>query len=225
MHQGLISGNSDNSFSQLENLEALDVSDTDMGNAEVQQLQALSNLRSLNLTWTKVTRPPLVSSLTSLEMGNVEVQLPPHLVHQLHSSHCRPLPGYAALALSKSCWAPLTRIGTHVRCKVNPEWQLTSFKGPSANNYVAQVVPTPEDLDWLEDNSLLLHLESLRMPGSLLSQQGEAFVRTLLQCSLSHLTSLDMRQLTANSSADFLEGLSQHNSLHTLNISGGLCNM
>lgn len=73
MRQGLISGNSDRSFSQLESLEALDVSDTDMGNAELQQLQALSQLRSLDLTWTKVTRPPLVSSLTSLEMGNVEV--------------------------------------------------------------------------------------------------------------------------------------------------------
>ena len=73
MHQGLIRGNSDDSFSQLGNLDALDVSDTDMGNEELQQLQALSQLRSLNLTWTKVTRPPLVSSLTSLEMGNVEV--------------------------------------------------------------------------------------------------------------------------------------------------------
>ena len=73
MHQGLLRGNTDHSFSQLENLEALDVSDTDMGNLELEQLQALSRLRSLNLTWTKVTRPPLVSSLTSLELGNVEV--------------------------------------------------------------------------------------------------------------------------------------------------------
>ncbi len=82
-----------------------------------------------------------------------------------------------------------------------------------------QVAPTPEDLDWLEDNGLLIHLESLHMPGASLSQQGEAFVRTLLQCSASHLTSLDVRQVTA-SSADFLEGLPQHNALHTLNISG-----
>ena len=73
MHQGLVQGSSDHSFSQLETLEALDVSDTDMGNAELQQLQGLSRLRSLSLTWTKVTRPPLVSTLTSLEMGNVEV--------------------------------------------------------------------------------------------------------------------------------------------------------
>ena len=84
-----------------------------------------------------------------------------------------------------------------------------------------QVAPTPEDLDWLEDNGLLLHLESLRMPGASLSQQGEDFVRTLLQCSGTRLTSLDLRQVTA-SSADFLEGLPQHNALHTLNASGGL---
>ena len=76
MHQGCIGSNGVHCFSQLVNLKALDVSDTDMGNAELQQLQALTRLRSLNLTWTKVTRPPLVSSLTSLELGNVEVQRP-----------------------------------------------------------------------------------------------------------------------------------------------------
>lgn len=84
-----------------------------------------------------------------------------------------------------------------------------------------QVAPTPEDLDWLEVNGLVLHLESLRMPGASLSQQGEDFVRALLQCSGTHLTSLDLRQITA-SSADYLEGLPQHNALHTLNASGGL---
>lgn len=83
-----------------------------------------------------------------------------------------------------------------------------------------QVAPTSDDLDWLEDNCLLLHLESLSMPGASLSQQGEGFVRTLLQLSASQLTSLDLRQVTASSAA-FLEGLPQHNALRTLNISGG----
>ena len=83
-----------------------------------------------------------------------------------------------------------------------------------------QVAPTPEDLDWLEDNALLLHLRNLRMPGASLSQQGEGFVRTLLQFSAAQLTSLDLRQVTA-SSGGFLEGLPQRNALHTLNLSGG----
>ena len=76
MRKGLIKDNDRHSFSQLSNLEVLDMSDTDMGNNELQQLQFLTRLRNLRLTWTKVTRPPLVSSLTSLELGNVEVR--PH---------------------------------------------------------------------------------------------------------------------------------------------------
>ena len=84
MREGIISSHSSSSssasFSQLQALQALDVSDTDMSNAELAQLQPLSSLRELKLTWTKVTRPPLVVSLTSLEMGNVEVNhLPTHL--------------------------------------------------------------------------------------------------------------------------------------------------
>ncbi len=77
MHKGLIKGNDRHSFSQLSNLEVLDMSDTDLGNNELQQLQFLTRLHDLRLTWTKVTSPPLVSSLTSLELGNVEVR-PPH---------------------------------------------------------------------------------------------------------------------------------------------------
>ena len=83
------------------------------------------------------------------------------------------------------------------------------------------MAPTRDDLDWLEDNGLLMHLESLHMPGATLSQQGELFMRTLLQLSASHLTSLDLRQITA-SSVDFLEGLSPHTALQTLNLSGEL---
>ena len=76
VREGVISGHSSSSrsFSQLQALRALDVSDTDMGDAELAQLQPLSRLQELKLTWTKVTRPPLVASLTSLEMGNVEVK-------------------------------------------------------------------------------------------------------------------------------------------------------
>ena len=76
VREGVISGHSSSScsFSQLQALQVLDVSDTDMGNAELAQLQLLTRLRELRLTWTKVTRPPLVASLTSLEMGNVEVK-------------------------------------------------------------------------------------------------------------------------------------------------------
>ena len=76
MREGMISSHSGSSrcFSQLQALHALDVSDTDMGNAELAQLQPLNHLQKLKLTWTKVTRPPLVASLTSLEMGNVEVE-------------------------------------------------------------------------------------------------------------------------------------------------------
>ena len=76
MHEGVIISHSSSSrsFSQLQALQVLDVSDTDMGNAELAQLQPLGCLRELKLTWTKVTRPPLVASLTSLEMGNVEVK-------------------------------------------------------------------------------------------------------------------------------------------------------
>ena len=45
MRQGLGRGNTDRSFSELGSLELLDLSDTDMGNAELQQLQALSQLQ------------------------------------------------------------------------------------------------------------------------------------------------------------------------------------
>ena len=78
LREGMISSDSSSSrsFSQMQALQVLDVSDTDMGNAELAQLQPLSRLRELRLTWTKVSRLPLVASLTSLEMGNVEVKPP-----------------------------------------------------------------------------------------------------------------------------------------------------
>lgn len=101
MHQGLVRGNADHSFSQLETLKTLDASDTDMGNAELEQLQGLSQLRSLNLTWTKVTRPPLVSSLTSLELGNVEVWCFPSA---LSVSREADVVSRASRKLSGSCW-------------------------------------------------------------------------------------------------------------------------
>ena len=78
MREGVISSQSSSSccFSQLRALQVLDVSDTNMSNAELAQLQLLNRLRELKVTWTEVTRPPLVASLTSLEMGNVEVKPP-----------------------------------------------------------------------------------------------------------------------------------------------------
>ena len=76
MREGVISSHSSSSccFSQLQALQVLDVSDTNMGNAELAHLQPLSRLRELKLTWTEVTQPPLVASLTNLEMGNIEVK-------------------------------------------------------------------------------------------------------------------------------------------------------
>lgn len=84
MHKGIVKAHSSRSLSQLESLQVLDVSDTDFGNQELQQLQSLTCLRELNLTWTKITQPPLVSSLNRLELSNVEVQS--LLFHRLTSS-------------------------------------------------------------------------------------------------------------------------------------------
>ena len=82
-----------------------------------------------------------------------------------------------------------------------------------------QVAPTLKDLDWLQDNGPCLRLESLQLPGATVEQRGEAFLRSVLQCSAASLSRLDLGHVAA-SSLDFLEGLSQHNTLHTLNISG-----
>lgn len=82
-----------------------------------------------------------------------------------------------------------------------------------------QVAPTPEDLDWLEDNGPLLRLESLRMPGASLSLRGEDFMRILLQFSAERLSVLDLGHVTATN-LDFLEGLSQLNAVHSLDVSG-----
>ena len=49
--------------------------------------------------------------------------------------------------------------------------------------------------------------------------RGEAYLRSVLQCSASSLTRLDLGHVAA-SSLEFLEGLTQQNILHTLNISG-----
>lgn len=74
MHRGVIQGSSSsNSFSQLQQLQVLNVSHTDMSNEDLRQLQPLTGLRELYLDFTRITRPPLVSSLTRLEMANVEV--------------------------------------------------------------------------------------------------------------------------------------------------------
>ena len=73
----------------------------------------------------------------------------------------------------------------------------------NACNGLAQVAPTLEDLDWLQDNGPCLCLESLQLPGATVEPRGEAY--------LGHV---------AASSLEFLEGLSQENTLHTLNISG-----
>ena len=88
-----------------------------------------------------------------------------------------------------------------------------------ACNGLAQVAPTLEDLDWLQDNGPCLCLESLQLPGATVEPRGEAYLRSVLQCSASSLTRLDLGHVAA-SSLEFLEGLSQENTLHTLNISG-----
>ena len=89
----------------------------------------------------------------------------------------------------------------------------------NARNGHMQVAPTLEDLDWLQDNGPCLRLQSLQLPGATVEPRGEAFLLAVLQCSAASLTRLDFGHMAA-SSLDFLEGLSQQNTLHTLNTSG-----
>ena len=89
----------------------------------------------------------------------------------------------------------------------------------NACNGHAQVAPTLEDLDWLQDNGPCLRVESLQLPGATVESRGEAYLRSVLQCSAASLTRLDLGHVAA-SSLEFLEGLTQQNILHTLNISG-----
>ena len=97
-------------------------------------------------------------------------------------------------------------------------WPKGSMALNACNGH-AQVAPTLEDLDWLQDNGPCLRLESLQLPGATGEPRGEAYLRSVLQCSAASLTRLDLGHMAA-SSLEFLEGLSQQNTLHALDISG-----
>lgn len=80
----------------LARLTLLDLRDSMVSDAGVQELSRLTSLQCLDLTWTKVTAPPALSSLTRLHMDNCQVILPlptcsampsmPWVVHQAEVS-------------------------------------------------------------------------------------------------------------------------------------------
>ena len=59
----------------LTRLTELDLRSTSVSDTGVQGLSSLLRLQCLDVTWTKATAPPAVSSLTNLRMGNCRVSV------------------------------------------------------------------------------------------------------------------------------------------------------